>query len=389
MDEVPFNGLGSADLAIDRLYKGGTAGNASDDPISKLLDVGNQGGFRYAGSASTGPKYVVLFSSLSDPDWPDSLDETTGLFTYYGDNKSPGSSLHERKGNLLLKKVFDNLHAHKRSSIPPFFVFTKGRRGRDVIFRGLAVPGAKGVPPTEDLIAIWKSKHSQRFQNYKAIFTILDANPIPRSWINDLADGNVFTDNCPRPWKAWVNEGNYRALKAGRTVEYRKKSEQLPATEGGSEVIDLIYRHFKDDPLKFEKFAAEIFRLMDSNVAQYDLTRPRKDGGRDAIGKYQIGYSENSIKVDFAIEAKCFRDSSIGVKHTSRLISRLRNRQFGVLVTTSYVSIQAYREIIDDEHPVVIISASDIVNILSRNGYNTKGKVKKWLKKDFQNHRGY
>jgi hypothetical protein len=33
-----------------------------------------------------------------------------------------------------------------------------------------------------------------------------------------------------------------------------------------------------------------------------------------------------------------------GVREMSRLISRLRHRQFGVLVTTSYVDNQAYRE---------------------------------------------
>jgi len=48
----------------------------------------------------------------------------------------------------------------------------------------------------------------------------------------------------------------------------------------------------------------------------------------------------------------------------SRLISRLRHRQFGVLVTTSYVDSQAYREIKEDQHPIVVIAAADIVVIL-------------------------
>jgi hypothetical protein len=34
--------------------------------------------------------------------------------------------------------------------------------------------------------------------------------------------------------------------------------------------------------------------------------------------------------------------SGVGVKGTSRLISRLRHRQFGVLITTSYLDSQAY-----------------------------------------------
>jgi hypothetical protein len=43
---VEFTQLASADLVVDRIYRGGTAGNAGDDPLARLLPVGNQGGFR-------------------------------------------------------------------------------------------------------------------------------------------------------------------------------------------------------------------------------------------------------------------------------------------------------------------------------------------------------
>jgi hypothetical protein len=47
---VEFNQLAGSDLVVDRVYRGGIAGNAGDDPLSKLLPVGNQGGFRTLGS---------------------------------------------------------------------------------------------------------------------------------------------------------------------------------------------------------------------------------------------------------------------------------------------------------------------------------------------------
>ena len=49
---------------------------------------------------------LVLTSSLADPDWPDTMDRETGVFTYYGDNKKPGRELHDtgRDGNLICKK---------------------------------------------------------------------------------------------------------------------------------------------------------------------------------------------------------------------------------------------------------------------------------------------
>lgn len=46
---VGFDELAGADLVVDRIYKGGTAGNAGDDPLARLLPVGNQGGFRTQG----------------------------------------------------------------------------------------------------------------------------------------------------------------------------------------------------------------------------------------------------------------------------------------------------------------------------------------------------
>jgi hypothetical protein len=100
----------------------------------------------------------------------------------------------------------------------------------------------------------------------------------------------------------------------------------------------------------------------------------------DATGFYRIGTTEDNIKVEFALEAKCFKvGSGCSIKHTSRLISRLRYRQFGIFVTTSYLGLQPYKEIRDDEHPIIIVSATDIVKILLRVGINTQEKVHEWL----------
>jgi nucleoside-diphosphate-sugar epimerase len=46
------------------------------------------------------------------------------------------------------------------------------------------------------------------------------------------------------------------------------------------------------------------------------------------------------------------------------LISRLRFRQFGIFVTTSYLATQAYKEIREDGHPVVVLAARDIADLL-------------------------
>jgi hypothetical protein len=139
----------------------------------------------------------VLYSNQSDREWPYYLDSATGLFTYYGDNKTPGSELLDtmRGGNKLLADVFGRVHSSptRRVEVPPFFVFTKAPTygNRAVRFRGLAAPGANGVAPTDDLVAVWKSSHGQRFQNYKALFTVLETPRVPRAWLNDLYSGDT------------------------------------------------------------------------------------------------------------------------------------------------------------------------------------------------------
>jgi len=67
----------------------------------------------------------------------------------------------------------------------------------------------------------------------------------------------------------------------------------------------------------------------------------------------------------------------------SRLISRLRYRQIGVLVTTSYVGPQAYHEVREDGHPIVILTGIDIVSILRRCGISTPDGVRRWLDSGF------
>ena len=103
MPVFSFDSLAEADLRVDATYQGGRTGNAGDDPFPRLLGLSNMGGFRYRGTLAE-LDMVVLTSSLTDPEWPDGLDQDTGVFTYYGDNKDPGQALHDtpRNGNELL-----------------------------------------------------------------------------------------------------------------------------------------------------------------------------------------------------------------------------------------------------------------------------------------------
>ena len=62
----------------------------------------------------------------------------------------------------------------------------------------------------------------------------------------------------------------------------------------------------------------------------------------------------------------------------SRLISRIRHRQFGIMITTGYVDNQAYSEVVEDGHPILIVTASDIVGVLRNNAINSSN-IEEWL----------
>jgi len=331
---------------------------------------------------------VVLTTSMSDPDWPDALDPETGTFTYFGDNKKPGCGLHDTKrfGNELLRRVFDLAHGSTadRMRVPPIFAFANLKPYRDVRFLGLAVPGAASLRPAEDLVALWRVKNGLRFQNYRATFTILDTGTISRSWLHEIIQGNAGDNHAPAAWRQWIASGSYRPLASQRTLEYRNKAEQLPTDDAGRRLISVLFEHFSDDPHRFEGCAAAIARLALPDVAQMDVTRPSRDGGRDAVGAVRLGKGPGAILIDFALEAKCYGPgSSVGVRELSMLISRLRHRQFGILVTTSYVDKYAYKEIKEDQHPIMIIAADDIVHLLRDHGLGEVDALKSWLFSEF------
>ncbi|QEV07807.1 restriction endonuclease [Streptomyces prasinus] len=390
--DVPFTGLGETDLVVDAVYAGGTLGHSGDDPIGKLLPgTGNQGGFRYAGSPAKGTvRLAVLYTSGGAVDWPDHLDAETGTFTYYGDNRTPGKGLHEtpRKGNVLLRDAFARSHgsAHERaSSVPPFLLFEKAAPGRAVRFRGLLAPGGPTLAPDDELSAIWRTTGTQRFQNYRSRFTVLDHARIPRTWIRHvLAGGNPLEGECPEAWRTWIESRVYRPLLAPATTVIRSAAQQLPDDRTGQAMLAEIREYFRGRETDFEACAVAVWRLIAPATGAVDVTRPSRDGGRDAVGSYVLGPPAAPISIDFALEAKCYEpDNSVGVREVSRLISRIRHRNFGVLVTTSHFNRQVQSEVHEDGHPIALVCGRDITDALRQHGRTTLAAVREWLQQSF------
>ncbi|MBQ7703351.1 MAG: hypothetical protein IJT40_03155 [Firmicutes bacterium] len=230
--EVAFENLQAADLVVDTIYKGGKVSGKGSEVLSKLMPgCSNSGGFRKVlrKDGSGLPAYVVLYTSMSELAWPDYLDEETGIFRYYGDNRSPGKALLDtpRKGNQLLEFVFDCLNSRDGSiqNIPPFFIFKKTGTGWDVQFLGLASPGNPKLSPDKDLVAFWRTIDEKRFQNYEAYFTVLDTDePISRKWLQALIyDHDNSLQYAPDVWKRFIKSG-----RNGITPLIAKKLPKVP-----------------------------------------------------------------------------------------------------------------------------------------------------------------
>lgn len=375
--EFKYEELKKAPLIVDAVYKGGPKSSFEYDVLKELLPrTNNQGGFRYTRveGSKTEFAYIVIYTNLSELEWPDYFDIETGLFRYYGDNRKPGKDLHDtpKKGNIILRDLFTWLHDPKQlKRIPPILVFRK-EYGRSVRFLGLAVPGADNLGSNRDLVSFWRTMNNERFQNYEAYFTILNTKEeiISKEWLVARINNDPNSiDLAPKVWKRFIEKGQnggYSPLASPRIQYWPPQNEQLPNKDEGIGILKHIKERYpKPKATKFELCATKIVEMMDSNFVRFDMTRPWRDGGRDAIGLYSIGHGTGNVIIECALEAKCYAsDNSVGVKEMSRLISRIRYRQFGIFVTTSYIAKQAYLEVKEDAHPIIMITGKDIVEIL-------------------------
>lgn len=177
MQRIAFEELKTADLFVDAVYESNGATNLNGDVLSKLMSVETQGRFHPANIRNQKGKaaYIVLESTNKHPDWLDNIDYESGIIQYYGDNREPSRELHDSKrgGNKVLRDVSEMLQDNRRQEIPPFFYF-ESEEGRNRRFLGLLIPGSDKFKPEELLVAIWPMKNGERYQNYKAVFTIFD-----------------------------------------------------------------------------------------------------------------------------------------------------------------------------------------------------------------------
>jgi len=163
--------------------------------------------------------FCVIYTTYQEDEWPDHMDFNSGIFTYYGDNKEPGTEINDKKrfGNLFLEYLFENLHKNLRNKIQPVLCFEKvkiKKQGSFMRFLGLAAPGGHGISYDDDLVPEWRTKDNKKFENYRAKFTIIDEPIIQRSWLEDMVNGiqSFESVHCPTLWKKWIETGQYISI---------------------------------------------------------------------------------------------------------------------------------------------------------------------------------
>lgn len=383
-------------LRVDASYRNTNNWNLPIDEFGKFFrfsdgrGIKNVGGFRPKSKAGGSTKitnccFCVLVTNLGETEWPDALNSETGTFIYYGDNRSPGTAVNQTPvgGNLLLEETFAKLHCGDRHNIPPFLCFQSydAAEGMHMRFLGLAAPGSPAASGLEDLVAVWRIKGNQRFQNYRALFSILDADTVSHEWLEDLVHGIAPADSihCPSAWKEWVNRGYYELLKCERTVRVRTKSEQQPKDSREAAVLSTLCNSLT--PRQFEFATAALVTMMDGRFVNLQVTSPVRDGGRDVIAQYRVGHDLHQILLSASIEAKLWNPhQAVGVKPMMRLLSRLKHRDMGVFVTTSFFERQVQQELIEDRHPVILVSGGDIARLLISREIEG-GALERWLKR--------
>jgi hypothetical protein len=154
--------------------------------------------------------------------------------------------------------------ADRLSRVPPFLLFQKAASsGRAVRFRGLVVPGGPALTPDDELAAIWRATAGERFQNYRARFTVLDHSRITRAWIEHVLDGgNPLEGDCPPAWSSWTKGRAYAPLLAPATTVIRSKADQLPDDAEGQAILEAIREHFRTREHDFESCAVAVWRLI-------------------------------------------------------------------------------------------------------------------------------
>lgn len=202
-----FEELESSDLIRGAIYHAGAGRGLQGEVLSRLLPVGNVGGFRWVGPWAESP-LVVLTSSGTGGVWPDYFDEVNGILNYYGDKRAPGEIHQTRGGNRILAKAFSgpSSSSEERLDLPIFLYFASEEHTRNFRFCGQFVPLSSQFPQADGLRIVWRSFNGKGFSNYLATFAQLSNECVSRAWLRNVLRGDKINE-APLAYSNWLLNG--------------------------------------------------------------------------------------------------------------------------------------------------------------------------------------
>ena len=321
--------------------------------------------------------------------WHDQFDLDHGHVRYYGDHKVttmglPGVTV----GNGQLLKAYE-LHSgtsrEQRVLAPPLLIFRSSTvyvEGRAVVKGYVEFCGAAVIERLEHVVQR-DTKTGRSFPNLVFDLAVVDlaahGDALDMRWIDDRRDPDLSSEEAlryaPPSWCRWVSRGRSSISQVRRRAlssRVRTREEQLPAPNTDSAAtLAVVYQHFDRTKHAFEMLAAKVAAAaVGGRGGAYHegwLTRAGGDGGLAFVARLDVG--PPSVRTPLVVlgQAKCVSpDSSISADQVARVVARLRRGWVGVFVTTGTFSKQAQVEVIDDEYPLVLIPARELVEHVER-----------------------
>jgi len=359
---------------IDHIYRdAGVKSKAEGYPISDEFasrvsidrrqnwGIKNAGGIRKLSSGkglqkndNLTPAAVFLITSTSgnifhNP-WEDYIDHESGTLVYWGDAKyEKGKWVDSWHGNVILKKIHENVLEGEYHKHPPILYFVREKIGF-VTFKGVCV--IEGFDKT------WFMDKDQRVINYRFKLAVLNIDSIDPEWLVERAKNQGIDPDSgitPSAWKKFIQTGLKDRLMAWN-AKIKTKEQQQPDPLGPGHL--LLKKLEEVPPYDFEKIMCHLLESYKTIVHKVVRTRNTKDGGFDMEGEFILP-EPFKYPIKFKGEIKRHK-AGIGPKDVSRLVARLGRGEYGLFFTTSYFTTDAQKEVLMDKYPVRLISGADL-----------------------------
>lgn len=318
-----------------------------------------------------------------DTPWQDVFDLDRGYARYFGDNKpkTPPRAAEDSGGNQELLRQFELYQSNDidlRLQAAPLICFKtvpfgKARKGA-IQFLGF------GLIQRVERVNQGDTLKGKSFTNYAFEFVLFDMHSeddlFDWDWITARRTPEISLEEslnlAPESWRRWVREGNTCIEAVRRRVSrlrIEKPEDQLDLSARERAALDTLMKFYKTKKTRFEAMASHLTaNYMQENGSIYRegwVTKGSGDGGVDFIGRLDIGQGFGSAKLVVVGQAKCeLAPSGTNANHLARTVARLKRGWLGVYVTTSYFSIKAQEEAIEDQYPLVMINGKKIAQLL-------------------------